>query len=119
MPQSSLQQAIQTQRALLNEYLRHSLSAYVLDLPALLTQREALDTRLRAIFQTIEHCKYIYVLDAQGVQLSSTVNKFGADEEAIGRDRAERPYMRRICRMRLVILICHRRISAEIKNVRL
>ena len=93
MPQSSLQQAIQTQRALLNEYLRHSLSMYVLDLPALLNQREALDERLRAIFQTIEHCKYIYVLDAQGVQLSSTVNKFGADEEAIGRDRAERPYM--------------------------
>jgi hypothetical protein len=96
MPQRSLQQAIQSQRALLNDYLRHSLSTYVLDLPALLTRRDALDARLRAIFQTIEHCKYIYVLDANGVQLSSTINKFGADEEAIGRDRAERPYMQHI-----------------------
>jgi hypothetical protein len=49
MPHNSWQQAIQTQRALLNEYLRHSLSTYMLDLPTLLTQRKAVMARIICI----------------------------------------------------------------------
>lgn len=89
----SLKHSINAQRALLNDLLSKALSETAQKILPLLSQREQLDNHLRALFPTLDHCKYIYVLDKNGVQISSTINRYGADDEQIGRDRSSRPYM--------------------------
>ncbi|CAA6814565.1 MAG: Unknown protein [uncultured Thiotrichaceae bacterium] len=92
----SLKHSINAQRALLNDLLSKKLSATTRKILPLLSEREQLDNHLRSFFQNLDHCKYIYVLNENGVQISSTINRYGADEEQIGRDRSKRPYMQHI-----------------------
>lgn len=61
--------------------------------PPLMDDSVELDQHLNEMFQTIEHCKYIYLLDAKGIQVSATVNRYGSDDEGKERDRAHRPYV--------------------------
>lgn len=89
----SLRRSIEAQRARLNTLLGDQLVSLADAVRARLQNRRALDGHLHSLFDTIEHCKYLWVLDADGIQLSSTVNRFGADETALGRDRSTRPYM--------------------------
>lgn len=89
----TLQHSINTQRAMLADLLGTALSTHAgLILPHL-NKPDQLDDYLRKAFRTLDYCKYVYVLDDTGVQLSSTINRYGADTEARGRDRSERPYM--------------------------
>lgn len=92
----SLKHSINAQRALLNDLLSNKLSKTAQKIWPLLSNRESLDNNLRDLFHTLDHCKYIYVLDEKGMQISSTINRYGADEEQIGRDRSSRPYMQHI-----------------------
>lgn len=89
----TLQRSIEQQRARLIDLLHEKLKHYTTQLIPNLHNREVLDQQLREIFQAIDYCKYVYVLDAHAVQLSSTLNRFGADASAYQRDRATRPYM--------------------------
>lgn len=91
--QNSLRRSIESQRTRLNKLLGDQLGSLAGDVRNRLGDRQSLDDHLHSLFQTIEHCKYLWVLDAGGVQLSSTVNRFGADESAVGRNRSQRPYM--------------------------
>ena len=90
---SSISRSIAAQRAILRDMLEASLASYATAVLPLLGDRARLDERLQEIFRQLDHCKYIYVLDASARQLSATVTRYGPDEEAIGRDRAQRPYM--------------------------
>ena len=90
---NSLKHSIHAQRNVLKDLLGNALSLYAKNLPPLLNDKHKLDNRLRDIFNALDHSKYIYVLNDKGVQLSSTINRFGADKEAISRDRSQRPYM--------------------------
>jgi hypothetical protein len=96
MNQSALQSSINNQRTLLNDVLGTALNDYAGRISSQMDEAERLDECLRKAFQALDYCKYVYVLDASGVQLSSTINRYGADMEARGRDRAERPYMSHI-----------------------
>ncbi len=89
----SIQHSIDRQRTVLSDLLETALKTYAEQVLPYLDDADQLDAHLRDIFRSIDHCKYVYVLDAQGVQVSSTINRYGADEEGRGRDRSERPYM--------------------------
>ncbi len=90
---NTLQRSIDQQRTRLIDLLHEKLKHYTHQLIPNLYHREVLDQQLRDIFQALDYCKYVYVLDANAVQLSSTLNRFGADTQAHQRDRANRPYM--------------------------
>jgi len=90
---NSLQHSIHLQRQLLKDLLGNALSHYAHASYPQMRDIKALDNHLRDTFKALDHSKYVYVLDDHGVQVSSTINRFGADEEAIGRDRSKRPYM--------------------------
>ncbi|HRJ54457.1 MAG TPA: hypothetical protein PLE99_16975 [Candidatus Thiothrix moscowensis] len=93
MSRSTLQDSINTQRAMLTDVLGTALSDYAGRILPQMDEPERLDECLRKAFKALDYCKYVYVLDVNGIQLSSTINRYGADTEARGRDRAERPYM--------------------------
>jgi len=93
---NTLKHSINAQRALLNDLLSTALEKTAQQIAPLIGDQEALDTHLREIFHSLEYCKYVYVVDAHGIQVSSTVNRYGADDESIGRDRSTRPYMQYI-----------------------
>ncbi len=90
---NTLKHTINAQRARLKDMLGNILSQDAKELPPLLNDPDALDEHLAELFTKLELCKYLYVLDEKAVQISSTVNRFGPDEEARGRDRSDRPYM--------------------------
>ena len=90
MNESALQQSIAQQRALLTETLGTALSDYAGRIVPYLEDAEHLDECMRKAFAALDYCKYVYVMDADGVQLSSTINRYGADSEGRRRDRAGR-----------------------------
>lgn len=92
----TLQKSIEQQRARLIDLLGQALKQYALTVQPLLHDRAWLDEQLRLIFKQIDHCKYVYVLDTQGVQLSSTVNRYGLEFADYQRDRSIRPYLQHI-----------------------
>lgn len=89
----ALKHSINAQRASLNKLLSHQLNESAQAITPLLHQPEELLSYLRDLFHRLKHCKYIYILDNQGVQTTPTINRYGADDTPIGRDRAKRPYM--------------------------
>ncbi len=89
----SLQHSISSQRALLTNLLGNALSEYAGKILLHMDDVERLDECMRRVFSALDYCKYVYTMDVRGVQISSTVNRYGADTEARGRDRSERPYM--------------------------
>ena len=90
---NSLKHTINAQRALLKDMLGSILSQYAVELPPLMELADELDEHLAKIFPSLQLCKYVYVLDDNAKQVSSTINRFGPDEESRGRDRSSRPYM--------------------------
>lgn len=92
----SLKHSINAQRSLLKDVLSHGLGDIAKQLIPLLSDQKWLDSHLREVFLKLDYCKYIFVSDEKGIQLSSTINRYGADEEPIGRDRSTRPYLQHI-----------------------
>jgi hypothetical protein len=58
------------------------------------TDRQGLDERLTAGLRTIPHSRYLYAMDANGIQISGTCEEAGPIAADLGRDRSHRPYMR-------------------------
>lgn len=92
----TLQKSIEHQRARLIELLGAPLKQYAATLQTRLQDRPLLDEQLRLIFKAIDHCKYLYVLDTQAVQISSTINRYGLELSDYQRDRSTRPYLQHI-----------------------
>ncbi|WP_181389619.1 PDC sensor domain-containing protein [Leucothrix pacifica] len=90
---NTLKHSIHAQRVILKDLLANELNHHAQFIPPLMDDIDLLDKHLRYIFNSLDHSKYVYVLDDKGIQLSSTINRFGADSEAIKRDRSQRPYM--------------------------
>jgi hypothetical protein len=93
---NSLKHTINAQRARLKDMLGNTLSQFARELPSLMGDAEKLDAHLLITFSKLELCKYLYVLDENAHQISSTVSRYGPDEESRGRDRSERPYLHHI-----------------------
>lgn len=90
---NTLKHTINAQRASLKDMLGNTLSQFARELPLLMADADKLDVHLVDMFSKLKMCKYVYVLDENAHQISSTVSRYGPDEESRGRDRSERPYL--------------------------
>jgi hypothetical protein len=89
----SLKAAVEQQRTVLTQIIGNSLSEIAMKLAKNMHDRQALE---RILFESCDifiHCKYLYVMNADGVQITSTMTQDGPDESQLGRDRSLRPYM--------------------------
>ena len=89
----TLKQAVEDQRALLSERLGGTLDAIASDLVKHMGSRDHLEDNLAGACAAFKDCKYLYVMNASGIQLTSNLSKQGPDEKQFGRDRSLRPYM--------------------------
>jgi hypothetical protein len=90
---NTLKHTINAQRASLKDMLGNTLSQFARELPPLMADADKLDAHLVDMFSKLKLCKYLYVLNENAHQISSTVSRYGPDEESRGRDRSERPYL--------------------------
>ena len=88
-----IRQAIIDKRKTLEEVLAEKLAQAAERLAPLMTSRDTLQSALVDIFNQLEQCKYMYVLDDKGIQLTANLTRDGLDESQFGRDRSLRPYM--------------------------
>jgi hypothetical protein len=91
---TTLKNAIHRQRILLAEILSTPLACLAERCAEIWGQREALDSVLTDGLREVPHCLHLYVVDADGIQISDNVSKGGLQPEHYGRDRSQRPYMR-------------------------
>lgn len=54
---------------------------------------DKLETNLREAFPVFQYCKYLYVMNSLGVQITKTILLNFSDTKSLGRDRSQRPYM--------------------------
>ncbi|TQN51891.1 hypothetical protein DLNHIDIE_01772 [Acidithiobacillus thiooxidans ATCC 19377] len=59
-----------------------------------LGDRSSLDALLKEVFSSVPYAKYLYIMNRDGVQFSSSMSCEGLIAEHCGRDRSDRPYMR-------------------------
>jgi len=90
---SELQRQVTQQRTVINETLRPQTAKLAIRCRPLLGDREALERVLQEAMPSLPYCKYLYVLDAEGRQITSNITRNGTQPDQYGRDRSERPYM--------------------------
>ena len=88
-----LQRQVAQQRTLLNETLRPQTVKLAIRCRPLLGDRDALERVLEEAMRTLPYCKYLYVLDAEGRQITSNITRNDTQPDQYGRDRSGRPYM--------------------------
>ncbi len=93
---STIQKSVQQQRKSLTKLLGNRLADFAAELTPLLNDPEKLNKHLKSAFDQLPFCKYIYVLDAEGVQISATLYHNGENRVDMGRDRSQRPYMKNL-----------------------
>jgi hypothetical protein len=86
--------SIYRQREELARMLREPLAELAGQCVAAWGDREKLDDILLQGFSGIPYCMYLYVVDADGIQISDNVGRSGLLPEHYGRDRSQRPYMK-------------------------
>jgi len=89
----SLHEAIARQRRILSGWLSSSLSRVAGGCRQAWPDREAIERGLVADLKRLPYCKYLYVLDAEGRQVTANVARGGLLAEQFGRDRSHRPYL--------------------------
>ena len=62
----------------------------------IIDSRIALENLLTNAFPVFSYCKHLYVLNADGVQITDNITRDGVDHTHFGRDRSDRPYMQNI-----------------------
>ncbi len=90
---SILQKTIAEQRKILVELLKQPLSDLARILAPDINNRQKLEAHLRDAFHRFKYCKYLYVMNASGVQITCTLDRNGEDPGSLNRDRSGRPYM--------------------------
>lgn len=89
----SMSDIVAGQRKALKETIGHSLKSFSQQLTMVMNDPPALEDKLESLKSTLEHYKYLYVLNADGVQLTANLSQAGRDEDQLGRNRSRRPYM--------------------------
>jgi len=88
-----LQETIATQRKVLVNLLKLPLSKLVVKLAEDISNAVRLEAHLHEAFPVFQHCKYLYVMDSNGVQITQTILATSSESKSLGRDRSQRPYM--------------------------
>lgn len=93
MTVTSLKESIRIQREKLTGMLSEAMHNLGLQCAENIDSREKLESLLHLSLPNLKYCKHLYVLDADGVQITNNVIQGGEDETHRGRNRMERPYM--------------------------
>ncbi len=88
-----LQRQVTQQRTIINETLRPLTAKLAVRCHPLFGDRESLEGVLREAMLSLPYCKYLWVLDAKGHQITSNISRNGTQPDQYGRDRSGRPYM--------------------------
>jgi len=88
--------SINEQRLLLAQSLSAPLKKLAQECAGIALDQQIIDNKLSDCFKQIPHCTYLYMLDCNGIQISSNISQAGLLSEHFGRDRSERPYMKEI-----------------------
>lgn len=86
--------AVARQRMLLSGQLAATMARLADQCAACWPEREQLEAHLATALGALSYCKYLYVLDAEGKQITANIMRGGTLAVHLGRNRIERPYMR-------------------------
>lgn len=90
---SSMSSVVAKQRELISSTIKQALEKCTGKLSPVLHDPSTLEGYLTEFQTKLENYKFIYVLDAAGIQITANFSKEGQDESQLGRDRSTRPYM--------------------------
>jgi hypothetical protein len=93
---TTLQQSIARQRDELGVLLRDPLRQLAQRCSEVWGDRARLEAVLVEVLNSLPHCKFLYALNTDAVQISANVSREGLIEADYGRDRSQRPYMREV-----------------------
>ena len=96
MTTTSLQKSINMQREMLTGLLSEAMHDLAIRCAEVIDSRIALETLLTNAFPVFSYCKHLYVLNADGIQITDNITRDGVDHAHFGRDRTDRPYMQGI-----------------------
>lgn len=96
MPVHALKENVRIQRKMLTGLLSGAMHKLALSCGEVIARRHLLEALLHQALPQLSYCKHLYVLDANGVQLTSNITANGADDSHFGRNRIHRPYMQGI-----------------------
>lgn len=92
----SLEENIRHQREMLTGLLGEAMHVLALRCSEFIADRARLESLLDEALPGLSYCKYLYVLDADGVQLTDNITAQGHDASHHARNRMDRPYMQGI-----------------------
>jgi len=93
--QTKLQKSVKKQRSALKALLFESMSELAIACSGEMKNRQTLQDILAKEMSHADYCKYLWVLDINGLQLTDNIKRIGIKQGQIGRDRAARPYLQR------------------------
>ena len=93
---SNLKEAIRLQREKLTATLSEEMHQLAVKCMHLLDERDSMEHLLSEVFPHLNYCKHLYILDADGRQLTDNITQTGRDTDHFDRDRIDRPYMQGI-----------------------
>lgn len=96
MTTTSLEKNIRLQREMLTRLLGEAMHDLAIRCAEVIDIRASLETLLVNALPKFSYCKHLYVLNADGIQLTDNITQNGAEHEHFGRDRSDRPYMQDI-----------------------
>jgi hypothetical protein len=88
-----LKERIAAQRRMLQELLMASMRNTSERMSLIMDNRDALEMLLLDEISNMPHCKHLYVLDANAVQVTANITREGRDKSRIESDRSDRVYM--------------------------
>jgi len=93
MSESPLQQRVRRQRATLFNMLFDPMQRVAHRCATVWENKDELDELLLSSLPKVPYVTYLYVLDAEGKQISANALADGLVQDDVGRDRSSRPYM--------------------------
>lgn len=96
MTASSLKESIRNQREKLTGMLSESMHDLGVKCSEVIASREQLESLLHLSLPALSYCKHLYVMDADGVQITNNIIHDGEDASHLARNRMDRPYMQGI-----------------------
>ncbi|HEY0634646.1 MAG TPA: PDC sensor domain-containing protein [Gammaproteobacteria bacterium] len=93
---TSLQESVRLQREALTGLLGEALHQLAQRCAEVIQDRMLLEALLADTLPRLSNCKHLYVLNADGVQLTDNITLEGHDHEKYGSHRMDRPYMQGI-----------------------
>jgi hypothetical protein len=95
LSKTKLQKTVKNQRQALKELLFVSMTELATSCANKIHDRQALEKILSNEMNSAEYCKYLWVLDKTGRQLTDDAMRTGFKHGQVGRDRVARPYLQR------------------------